>query len=90
MKPSNQRGNHRSSVDGAMNGAMTSGCRECRAGLDHCHGTVIVHTLRWSECTEQDCVTPEVVHAFTIDCEAVGCSCAQPIGSADCKASSTG
>ena len=33
---------------------------------------------------------PEVVHAFVIDCEAIGCTCAQPMGSADWSASSTG
>jgi hypothetical protein len=65
-------------------------CRECRAGLDHCHGTVVRHALRLAECTEDGCVTPEVVHAFTIDCEAVGCACGQPMGSADWSASSTG
>jgi hypothetical protein len=32
----------------------------------------------------------EVVHAFVIDCEAVGCGCAQPMGSAEESASSTG
>jgi hypothetical protein len=53
-----------------------SDCRGCRAGVEHCHGTVIHHALRWSECTEEDCVTPEVVHAFTIDCDAIGCTCA--------------
>ena len=50
---------------------------------------------RWhrSECTEDGCVTPEVVHAFSIDCDALGalrCPARQPIGSADCNASSTG
>lgn len=69
---------------------MDSDCRGCRAGLNHCHGTVIHHALHFSECTEGDCVMPEVVHAFVIDCEAVGCTCAQPIGSADWSASSTG
>ena len=33
---------------------------------------------------------PEVVHAFVVDCEAIGCACAQPIGSAEESASSTG
>ena len=69
---------------------MDRDCRGCRAGLDHCHGTVIHHILQWAECTEDGCVTPEVVHAFIIDCEAIGCACAQPIGSADDRASSTG
>jgi hypothetical protein len=69
---------------------MDNDCRGCRERLDHCHGTVIHHALAWTECTEDDCVTPEVVHAFVIDCEAVGCRCAQPIGSADDRASSTG
>ena len=69
---------------------MDNDCRGCRAELDHCHGTVIHHALQWSECTEEGCVTPEVVHAFIIDCEAIACGCAQPIGSADWSASSTG
>ena len=69
---------------------MEQDCRGCRAGLDHCHGTVIHHALQWSECTEVDCVMPEVGHAFVVDCEATGCVCAQPIGSAEESASSTG
>jgi hypothetical protein len=54
---------------------MASECRECVAGLEHCHGTVIHHTRYRSECTEDGCVTPEVVHTFVIDCDAVGCRC---------------
>jgi hypothetical protein len=53
---------------------MPSVCRECREDLEHCHGTVIHHALFARECTE-DCATPEVVHAFRIDCEAIGCPC---------------
>jgi hypothetical protein len=60
-----------------MNESMTIQCRECRAGLEHCHGTVIHHVRHRAECTEDDCTTPEVVHTFSIDCEAVGCVCGQ-------------
>lgn len=57
-------------------------CRECEAELEHCHGTVIRHTLRYAECTEGDCAGPELtVHTFVVDCEVIGCECAQPIGS---------
>jgi hypothetical protein len=59
-----------------MNGAMSSECRDCLAGLEHCHGTVIHHARQRFQCTEEGCVTPEVVHAFSIDCDAIGCSCA--------------
>lgn len=69
---------------------MDNDCRGCRAGLDHCHGTVIHHALQWSECTEDDCVMPEVGHVFAVDCEAIGCACVQPRGSAEESASSTG
>jgi hypothetical protein len=58
---------------------MSSQCRECRAGLDHCHGTVIHHARTHSECTEDGCETPEVLHAFRIDCDAVGCRCGRDI-----------
>jgi hypothetical protein len=65
-------------------------CLWCRVDIEHCHGAVIHHALRRSECTEDDCVTPEVMHAFSIDCDAIGCGCAQPMGSTDERASSTG
>jgi len=58
---------------------MSSECRECLAGLEHCHGTVIHHTRHRSECTEEGCVTAEVVHAFVIDCDAIGCTCGDAV-----------
>lgn len=58
---------------------MTIQCRECRAGLEHCHGTVIHHVRHRTECTEDGCLTPEVLHVFSIDCEAVGCDCGQSV-----------
>src|ERR1700722_7514192 len=55
---------------------MSTGCRDCRAGLDHCHGTMIHHGLHRSECTEPGCTTPELMlHSFVVDCESVGCQC---------------
>ncbi|WP_238949568.1 hypothetical protein [Mycobacterium sp. IDR2000157661] len=51
-------------------------CRDCRAGVEHCHGTLIHHAAARAECTEPDCATPEVLHVFSIDCDAVGCRCA--------------
>jgi hypothetical protein len=63
---------------------MSAECRECRAGLDHCHGTIIRHSLGrfWgrSECTEPDCDSPELVaHTFVVDCDAIGCGCAEEL-----------
>ena len=55
---------------------MSSECRDCLAGLEHCHGTVIHHAGYRSECTEEGCLTAEVVHALRIDCDAIGCTCA--------------
>lgn len=61
---------------------MTFPCRECRAGLEHCHGTVI-HHIRWRmECTEDGCETPEVLHTFSVDCETIDCQCGQSAGGA--------
>ncbi|WP_293321483.1 hypothetical protein [Mycobacterium sp.] len=61
---------------------MSAECRDCRAGLDHCHGTIIHHAggRFWgrSECTEAGCVSPQLVpHTFVVDCVAVGCECAE-------------
>jgi hypothetical protein len=56
------------------------GCRDCRAGWEHCHGTVIHHSRHRSECTEDDCPSPDgLPHHFSIDCEAVGCTCGQAV-----------
>jgi len=53
-------------------------CRECAAGLAHCHGTLIRHSGHRPECTEDDCESPELIcHSLVIDCDTVGCDCAQ-------------
>jgi hypothetical protein len=54
---------------------MQSQCRDCVAEVEHCHGTVIHHAADRIECTEAGCQTPEVAHAFSIDCDAIGCTC---------------
>ena len=71
---------------------MSAECRECRAGLNHCHGTIIRHSLGrfWSrlECTEPDCEGPELlVHTFVIDCDAVGCGCTESVAQASDQSS---
>lgn len=54
-----------------------NGCRDCMAERLHCHGTLIEHWGQRPDCTEPDCSSPEVLlHALTIDCEAIGCGCA--------------
>ncbi|TVX91462.1 hypothetical protein FPV58_29980 [Mycolicibacterium porcinum] len=55
---------------------MTIQCRECAAGLEHCHGTVIHHVRYRAECTDAGCTTPEAAHTSSLDCAAVGCPCA--------------
>ncbi|SFP17213.1 hypothetical protein SAMN02982918_1500 [Saccharomonospora viridis] len=57
-------------------------CASCRRGLDHCHGTVVLHgsgDFGGVECTEPDCVDVEPArHLFVIGCGSVegGCACA--------------
>ncbi|KAA1250229.1 hypothetical protein F0Q45_10815 [Mycobacterium simiae] len=59
---------------------MSTRCRDCQAGLFHCHGTIIRHSRGRAQCTEADCDCPEiVVHTFVIDCHAVGCTCADSV-----------
>ena len=64
-------------------GVTAGTCRECAAGWEHCHGTVLRHSLRHWECTESDCPGPELIpHTVVLGCEVAGCDCDQPIGSA--------
>ncbi len=59
---------------------MTSDCRACRAGLEHCHGALIHHAYLRDECTEDGCASPDGVHTLHLDCSAVGCAC-DPVAS---------
>lgn len=60
---------------------MSNRCPRCRAGLAHCHGTIIDHRLRRPECTEDGCSDTEpALHAFSMGCEAVDCRCQAPLG----------
>jgi hypothetical protein len=53
-------------------------CVSCTRDLDHCHGTLIVHTTEFVECTELLCVDlDQTRHLAIVDCSAVdgGCDC---------------
>lgn len=59
-------------------------CTSCDSALDHCHGTLIVHT-DWSvDCTNTDISSSGCYdgdrsrHSFIVDCSDVagGCGCA--------------
>jgi hypothetical protein len=57
-----------------------SRCSDCRLGVDHCHGTLIVHVDRTVECTAADCELGDLLrHAFIVDCTAMlgGCCAAE-------------
>jgi hypothetical protein len=53
-------------------------CVDCTTGLDHCHGTLVVHPGGLVDCTEWGCTDLEPVrHTFAIDCGSLlgGCDC---------------
>ena len=51
-------------------------CSDCRFGVDHCHGTLIVHADRTVECTDADCELGDLLrHAFIVDCTMLGGCC---------------
>lgn len=55
-------------------------CGTCATAIDHCHGTLIVHAGRVSECTDEGCLDLDRVrHTFVVECTDVagGCPCAQ-------------
>ncbi|HLR98173.1 hypothetical protein H7J77_01800 [Mycolicibacillus parakoreensis] len=60
---------------------MSIGCRACAAGLDHCHGTVIDHLLRPTECTAEGCVDHDGArHPLLLECAQLACGCAAGVG----------
>lgn len=53
-------------------------CVSCTRGLDHCHGTLIVHTSEFTECTDMTCGDHDTDrHPLIVDCATVdgGCDC---------------
>jgi hypothetical protein len=53
-----------------------SSCPDCRSGIDHCHGTLVLHSDGTFECTDPGCELGDTLrHAYVIDCSVVlgGC-----------------
>jgi hypothetical protein len=59
-------------------------CASCDAGIDHCHGTLVVHPEGgFAECSDPSCGdTDRVRHGLIVDCHTVGsgCGCASEPG----------
>ncbi|WP_134712344.1 hypothetical protein [Saccharomonospora xinjiangensis] len=53
-------------------------CMSCRTGLDHCHGTVVLHIDGDAECTDAECTDVQLLrHTLVIRCDDLegGCGC---------------
>ncbi len=54
-------------------------CASCIAGLDHCHGTLVVHPEGgFADCTAGECADHDLLrHALIVGCASFGrgCSC---------------
>jgi hypothetical protein len=57
-----------------------STCTGCESGLDHCHGTLLVHGDGARDCTDGECALDDPLrHALVVDCfNVVGGCCAEP------------
>ncbi|GAA1993045.1 hypothetical protein [Amycolatopsis minnesotensis] len=55
-------------------------CLTCGNGLDHCHGTLVVHVGGALDCTDANCADLDRVrHTLIVDCEFLGaCDCHVP------------
>ena len=64
----------------AVRTSPMSSCPDCNQHVDHCHGTLVVHTDRTVDCTDTTCEFPDLLrHGFVVDCMAVlgGCCMAE-------------
>ncbi len=56
---------------------MAARCPDCAAGLDHCHGTLVLHSDGSVECTDLTCVVHDAErHVLVIRCTEIGPDCA--------------
>jgi hypothetical protein len=65
--------------DAAGTNDHMSGCSDCGRDIDHCHGTLVLHSDRTVECTNAACELGDLLrHVFVIDCVSVlgGCCAA--------------
>jgi hypothetical protein len=68
-------------VPADTNNGMSS-CPDCGTGIDHCHGTLVIHSDRTVECTDAACDLADLLrHALIIDCSVVlgGCCAAKEV-----------
>ena len=59
---------------------MNVTCTDCAILLDHCHGTLVMHSHGGMECTDPRCANAHPLrHPLVIDCTSVagGC-CSEP------------
>lgn len=53
-------------------------CRECENRLDHCHGSLVLHSTVDVECTDDTCTDLSIVrHSLVAECADLvgGCAC---------------
>ncbi|HKS47289.1 MAG TPA: hypothetical protein VJT49_19690 [Amycolatopsis sp.] len=52
-------------------------CRSCASGLDHCHGTLVLHESGVVDCTEACSDLDQVRHSLRMTCAEIegGCRC---------------
>ena len=51
-------------------------CHDCHRGLEHCHGTLVLHADHTAECDEQArCGAAEDAHLWWVACTELGCGC---------------
>ncbi|MGH3724702.1 MAG: hypothetical protein ACRDUS_11345 [Mycobacterium sp.] len=61
-------------------GVRDDACRDCARDIDHCHGTLVMHSYRHAECTALDCDGPYLLrHSLVIDCVTAQCDCDRQI-----------
>lgn len=77
---------------GDINEDVNSECERCREAevLDHCHGTLILHTDGAAECTDELCLrVTEVRHQLIVDCAELveDCGCLEWLAVAYSRAS---
>jgi hypothetical protein len=62
---------------------MATQCSLCDRGIEHCHGTLVLHSDGTAECTDGFCDEDQAdLHELVLECRqfAGGCACAETKG----------
>jgi len=63
-------------------------CKWCNDDLEHCHDSLVRHTVGDRHCIDPECAVPAEAHHLVIACSDFGCGCTATVSATGATAAS--